>query len=351
MADSDRVSNEPDSKQQATSVVSGTRTKSEESEFLPDFKDQVRDVNPTTAVRSSRNSNDNRVSSPNTHGGSNTDRHDQQVLEPQVPFASQVRLVPEEEVGVSRGATDPPQEHRRLFRSSWRWVGILVATILIAVVVGGICGTGACSPKTTEENAFGGAPETLSPKSAPTADDNTTGAPATLSPTTMNMLRKLFVVTSNDRLLMRDPVSYNIAWTDIGHAVSVVAMTALGDKLYCVTNYGRLFMRDPVPYDTAWIDIGHAENVVAMAALGDKLYCVTSDDRLFMRDPFTYDTAWIDIGHAENVVAMAALGDKLYCVTSYPKLLTRDPVPYDTAWIDIGHAPPGVIGMAVGEIQ
>lgn len=46
---------------------------------------------------------------------------------------------------------------------------------------------------------------------------------------------KLFAVTQNNKLWVRDPVLSDVAWTNIGHAENVVAMTAVNGKLFAVT--------------------------------------------------------------------------------------------------------------------
>jgi hypothetical protein len=149
---------------------------------------------------------------------------------------------------------------------------------------------------------------------------------------------KLFCVTSDNRLWARDPVLTNVNWQEIGHANNVVAMSALGNQLFCVTRDNKLWVRDPVLANVNWREIGHANDVVAMTALGSKLFCATRDNQLWARDPILSNVSWQAIGHANDVLTMAALGQKLFCVTKDGKLWARDPVLANVNWHEIGTA-------------
>jgi hypothetical protein len=133
----------------------------------------------------------------------------------------------------------------------------------------------------------------------------------------------------------------DVSWRDIGHANNVVGLTGLNGKLYCVTNQNRLYVREPVHSDIGWTDIGHANNVVGLTGLNGKLYCVTNQNRLYVREPVHSDIGWTDIGHANNVVGLTGLNDKLYCVTNENKLYVREPVHSDIGWTLIYDAPSG----------
>jgi hypothetical protein len=134
-------------------------------------------------------------------------------------------------------------------------------------------------------------------------------------------------------------------WTDIGHANGVVAMTALDGRLYCVTADNGLWMRDPVHREVDWQRIGHANNVVGLASSGGRLFCATRDNRLWVREAVPWEVNWTDIGHANGVVGMTALDGRLFCATSDNRLWTREPVLSEINWSDIGHAN-GVVAMA-----
>ncbi|WP_114200931.1 N,N-dimethylformamidase beta subunit family domain-containing protein, partial [Acinetobacter baumannii] len=64
-------------------------------------------------------------------------------------------------------------------------------------------------------------------------------------------------------------------WENIGYANDCCALTALQGKIFMATTQNRLLQRYPIGADVAWRDVSHAYNVVAMTALGDTLYCVT----------------------------------------------------------------------------
>jgi uncharacterized protein with LGFP repeats len=158
---------------------------------------------------------------------------------------------------------------------------------------------------------------------------------------------KLYAVTSDSNMWMRDPVTSNVDWTWIGHAYGVTAMTALNGQLYAVTSDNNLWVRDPVPYDVNWTWIGHAYGVTALAALNGQLYAATSDNLLWVRDPVPYDVNWTQIGHANNVVSMTAQNGQLIAATSDNVIWARDPVPYDVNWTPIDHANNRVVGLGV----
>jgi hypothetical protein len=163
------------------------------------------------------------------------------------------------------------------------------------------------------------------------------------------MQGKLYCATTANELWMRDPVPSNVNWTRIGHANGLRAMTALGGKLYCATNDNVLWMREAEPFDVAWTRIGHANNVVGLAGVAGRLYCATTDNNLWMRDPVPSDINWTRIGHANNVVAMTATDAALLCVTQDGQLWRREPVPNDVPWQAIGQAPgsAAVTGLAI----
>ncbi|WP_228153824.1 N,N-dimethylformamidase beta subunit family domain-containing protein [Acinetobacter sp. AKBS16] len=72
-------------------------------------------------------------------------------------------------------------------------------------------------------------------------------------------------------------------WENIGYANDCCALTALQGKIFMATTQNRLLQRYPIGADVAWRDVSHAYNVVAMTALGDTLYCVTSDNQLWWK--------------------------------------------------------------------
>jgi len=80
------------------------------------------------------------------------------------------------------------------------------------------------------------------------------------------------------------PIPSDVPWQHIGHADNVAAMAAINGKLFAVTKDNKLWMRDPIPSDMPWQHIGHANNVAAMAAINSKLFAATEDDKLWMRD-------------------------------------------------------------------
>ncbi len=116
-------------------------------------------------------------------------------------------------------------------------------------------------------------------------------------------------------------------WSHIGHANNVVAMAENDGKLFVVTKDNKLWMRDTVPRDINWSHIGHANNVTAMAANNGKLFVATQDNKLWTRDTVPRDVDWSHIGHANNVIAMAENNGKLFAATKDNKLWMRNPVP------------------------
>ena len=118
---------------------------------------------------------------------------------------------------------------------------------------------------------------------------------------------KLFCVTKDNKLWVRDSLLSEVDWQPIGSANDVVAMTVSDGKLFFVTKDNKLWARDPLLSEVSWQPIGSANDVVAMTAINGKLFFVTKDNKLWARDPVLSEVDWQPIGHAIDVVAMAAI--------------------------------------------
>jgi hypothetical protein len=150
---------------------------------------------------------------------------------------------------------------------------------------------------------------------------------------------RLFAVTGDNRLWVRDAVTREINWTPIGHANDVVGLAATGGRLFCATADNRLWTREAVPVEMNWTPIGHANGVVGMTALDGTLFCATADNKLHVRPPVLSDVNWTEIGHANEVRALTAGGGNLYCVTADGGLHKRPPLLSDLDWTRVGDAP------------
>jgi len=88
----------------------------------------------------------------------------------------------------------------------------------------------------------------------------------------------------SEDLLYRELTLTDAPWQRIGDAFRVVAMTSAGGKLYAVTSEDKLWVREPDLLDVPWKYIGQAQhNVVALAGTTDKLFCVTREGILWER--------------------------------------------------------------------
>ncbi len=150
---------------------------------------------------------------------------------------------------------------------------------------------------------------------------------------------RLFAVSRDNRLWVRDAVTHEIDWTGIGHANNVVGMAATGGRLFCATSDNQLWTREATPVEMDWTSIGHANEVVGMAAINGSLFCATRNNQLWARPPVLTNRDWTAIGHANAVTALAAGGGSLYCVTSDSAVHKREPVLSDLPWQRLGSAP------------
>ncbi|GIG88141.1 hypothetical protein [Plantactinospora endophytica] len=137
--------------------------------------------------------------------------------------------------------------------------------------------------------------------------------------------------------------TYTTCYTDgdfrrAGHANGVRAMASAAGRLYAVTNDDKLWVRDPVPQDSVWTHIGQASGVRALAGTTTQLYAATTGNQLVVRGLEPWNVPWTAIGHAYNVTTMTLLGGKLYAVTSDGLLWDRDLTPADINWRQIGSA-------------
>jgi hypothetical protein len=153
----------------------------------------------------------------------------------------------------------------------------------------------------------------------------------------------------------------DMPWTNIGHALTAVALTALdvpGQKaqLFCVTSDGKLWWRDLAVNGTTWRVVATGCGATTLAAVnvpgqGQKLFCTTADQLLYARDAVPADVPWHCLGDALGVTALAALGDPgegaaLYCATDHQVLYRRDAAAGpDTPWKAAGEAA-DVCGLA-----
>ncbi|MFE6822326.1 hypothetical protein [Streptomyces sp. NPDC057690] len=150
---------------------------------------------------------------------------------------------------------------------------------------------------------------------------------------------RLFAVTADKRLLIRDSVERESNWTHIGSAVGDAGLAATGGRLFCATRENELWTRQASPIDMEWTRIGHANGVVGLTALNGSLFCATGNNRLWTRAPILSDVDWKDIGHANGVLCLGSSLSDLHCVTSDGRLWRRPPNMTDTPWTEVGPAP------------
>jgi hypothetical protein len=155
------------------------------------------------------------------------------------------------------------------------------------------------------------------------------------------------------------------AWTNIGHALTAVALAALerpGESalLFCVTTDGRLWCRERGSAETSWKTIALGCGARTLAAVqvpgaGAKLFCTTADQLLYVRDAVTTEAAWHCLGDALGVTALAALaipdeGAALYCATDHQVVYRRDAAAGpNTPWKAIAEAAL-VCGLAAASV-
>jgi hypothetical protein len=150
---------------------------------------------------------------------------------------------------------------------------------------------------------------------------------------------RIFAVTGDNRLWVRDAVTHEVNWTPIGHANGVEGLAATGGRLFCATADNQLWTREAKPVEMDWTRIGHANGVVGMTALDGTLFCATADNKLHVRPPVLSEVNWTHIGHANGVTALAAGNGNLYCAAADRGLYKRPPLLSDVDWTRVGDAP------------
>ncbi len=154
-------------------------------------------------------------------------------------------------------------------------------------------------------------------------------------------------------------------WTNIGHALTAVALTALevpgeSTRLFCVTNDGTLWRRDLAAHGAAWQVVATGCGATTLAAVqvpgqGPKLFCTTADQLLYVRDAVPGEAPWHCLGDALGVTALAALavpGESatLFCATDHQILYRREAAAGpDTPWKAMGEAAQ-VCGLAALDV-
>ena len=112
------------------------------------------------------------------------------------------------------------------------------------------------------------------------------------------------------------------AWTEIGHANNVVAMTALDGLLFAVTADNTLWTRRPVLSNVDWTAIGQAPGVRALGSTPGSLYGVTAMG-ISRRDPVLTDSPWQHVGDAPGARALAVSDGYFYAATESNRLIVR----------------------------
>lgn len=108
----------------------------------------------------------------------------------------------------------------------------------------------------------------------------------------------LVAATADGELLTRS--AGDSRWTALGRAPGIAAMTSLDAKLLAVDGDGRLVCREPVAEDVAWTTIGSAPaGVVAIGAYYGRLFAATRAGRLWWRAAVP-DPGWIGHGRASS---------------------------------------------------
>jgi hypothetical protein len=78
----------------------------------------------------------------------------------------------------------------------------------------------------------------------------------------------------------------DVPWELVGDASNIVVLGSQGRKLWAVTANGRLLVREPVRRDVPWKMLATAEQIVALAGAVGVLYGATRAGALLRRDPF-----------------------------------------------------------------
>lgn len=109
-------------------------------------------------------------------------------------------------------------------------------------------------------------------------------------------------ITRNVVERLREPRDRR-AWTVIGPAAELRALTVCAGRLYAVTADGALVGRELCGQNLGWREIGRADGVAALAAPREAdtdgprgLYAATEDGRLLFRDARTGAAPWIETG-------------------------------------------------------
>jgi hypothetical protein len=155
----------------------------------------------------------------------------------------------------------------------------------------------------------------------------------------------LLAVTDDARLWYRSWVEADLPWTPLGSAPLPAGLAVDNLVIYCAGRDNGLYAK-PEPFMTPWQRIGHANDVRGLAAAAGRLYCATRDNSLWMRDGVLQDVPWQRIGHANQVVSMTAMGSDLVCATRDNQIWTRPATPHDVDWTVMGTAPALVSGLA-----
>ena len=117
---------------------------------------------------------------------------------------------------------------------------------------------------------------------------------------------------------------FSITWENIGNAPQGVhAITGLGKKLYAVTGEHILVVKDMATGEGDWSTIGRAEGVVALTGFDNILIAVNASGELLSRDLSKKKEGWKKMGSAQRVTAVAVADGRLYASDQNNALLVK----------------------------
>jgi hypothetical protein len=161
---------------------------------------------------------------------------------------------------------------------------------------------------------------------------------------------RLYCVTADNTLWVRDPSTVEVDWQPIGQANDVTGLAGINGRLFCSDRQNRLWVRLP-QVGSPWVHVGHANDVASMTAQAGILFCATADGRLWARPPIDTNTNWMPVGEANNVRALASGAGTVICATADGGLHVRPALPLQFPWAQVGSTPAGLTGLAgVGDL-
>ncbi len=146
--------------------------------------------------------------------------------------------------------------------------------------------------------------------------------------------KKLYAVTGEHNLVVKDMAAGEGGWSTIGRAGGVVALTGFDHLLIAVNDSGELLSRDLSKKKEGWKKLGSAQGITAIAVADGRLYARDQNNALLVKK--IQSGSWEKIGATGSSICMTGDGERVYRIDADDNLFMLKSYLPSKGWTKIG---------------